>query len=230
MRLRLRPTFAPLLYSCLVSCLVAAAACDSVSGADRVQLDALRGDLEAARGDLKRAEEKLVAATAELTAAREAMESRRPRLGERSLPRSDHETSEAFGEARDALRDKAATAIQCPTNNLCTIGRSFLEEVLTNPAMLSRQARVVPSLRDGVADGMKLYAIRPGSILSLFGFHNGDLLTAINGHPLSDVNAALEMYAKLRDVDELVARITRKGEPMSITIKILRDAPAAPSP
>jgi hypothetical protein len=46
------------------------------------------------------------------------------------------------------------------------------------------QARLVPSFRDGAPVGMKIYAIRPGSLFAALGFRAGDLVTSIDDRPV----------------------------------------------
>ena len=76
------------------------------------------------------------------------------------------------------------------------------------------------SLYDLVADGFKLYAIRPSSVFSRLGLANGDGVRAINGYELTSPDKALEMFTKLRAVAELTLDITRRGQPMMITVTI----------
>ena len=42
------------------------------------------------------------------------------------------------------------------------------------------QARIVPSFKDGVAQGFKLFSIRPDSIYSKIGIQNGDVIKRIS--------------------------------------------------
>ena len=48
---------------------------------------------------------------------------------------------------------------------LLTVSDSFLYLLLRdNPSLFNRQARIMPSVRDGALHGLKFYAIRPGSL------------------------------------------------------------------
>lgn len=95
-----------------------------------------------------------------------------------------------------------------------------LEEWLSDPGALSKAARIVPSQKDGVTQGYKLYGIRRGSIPKALGFKNGDMITGINGHRLTSVDEALEMYTKLRKAKSLQIDIVRKGKRHTLEIDV----------
>lgn len=75
----------------------------------------------------------------------------------------------------------AERAVDCTEEHRCTLDRKYMEEMLANPASVTAQLRIMPSVRDGQVRGLKLYGIRPGSLAKLLGFRNGDLVVSING-------------------------------------------------
>lgn len=116
--------------------------------------------------------------------------------------------------------DGASDAINCPNENLCTVDRAFVDQVVSNPAMLAKQARVVPSQKDGKTQGYKLYGIRRGTLPKLLGLKNGDMITAINGDELTSIDKAMALYTKLRRASRLEVNIVRKGKSMTKEIQI----------
>ncbi len=111
-------------------------------------------------------------------------------------------------------------AVVCAGEGRCTIARGEFERLFTDAGQLVRQARIIPSIKDGRGQGMKLYAIRNTSFPAAIGLKNGDLLTAINGLPVLDVEAALAAYSALRTADALKFSIERKGQPMTMTLTL----------
>ena len=93
------------------------------------------------------------------------------------------------------------------------ISRVWLDSVLADPIPFARSARLVPSLRDGSPNGLKLYAIKPGSLWEVLGFHNGDTLCRINGFEFLSAGKALENYATLREAPYYVVELERGGQP-----------------
>jgi hypothetical protein len=113
-----------------------------------------------------------------------------------------------------------AEAIKCESEHVCTIERGWLEGILANPASLAKQARVMPSVKDGETRGFKFYGIRPGSLPKLLNLKNGDLVTAVNGTELKSMDGAMSLYAKLRSASNLQITIERKGETINKEITI----------
>ncbi len=112
------------------------------------------------------------------------------------------------------------SGIACSDVGHCTIARTELERLIANPASLATQARIMPSIKDGQPRGFKLYGIRPGSLPKLLGMHNGDLITAINGVPMLTLEHAMEVYARFHTARALELSISRKGEPVTLTLTI----------
>lgn len=114
----------------------------------------------------------------------------------------------------------ADEAINCPSEGLCVVERAFVEQLMANPALLAKQARVVPSVKDGETVGFKFYGIRRGSLPRLLGLRNGDLLKQVNGEDLTSMDKAMELYTKLRRASNLSITIERKGKTMNKEIQI----------
>jgi hypothetical protein len=111
-------------------------------------------------------------------------------------------------------------SLYCPDPERCSIPRAVIEALLADPAGATKQARILPSVRDGVTVGLKLYGIRPGSLPRDLGIKNGDLLKTANGLPLSGVEQTMAAYTKLRRSDRIVLEIERKGETLRKEITI----------
>lgn len=113
-----------------------------------------------------------------------------------------------------------AGAPDCTGDGHCTLSRLEFQRLLADPHPLLRPLRVIPSIRDGQPRGLKLFAIRSGSLPRALGFHNGDLLSAVNGHPLPDLEHALAAYSALRDASVLEFAILRDDQPLTLTLTI----------
>jgi general secretion pathway protein C len=113
----------------------------------------------------------------------------------------------------------AEDAIECKKNH-CTVQREFVDELIAKPSLLSKQARIVPAIRDGETQGFKFYGIRRGSLPRLLGLKNGDLLMAVNGTDLDSMDRAMNLYTKLRRANHLSVRIKRKGKVVTKEIQI----------
>ena len=113
-----------------------------------------------------------------------------------------------------------AAKIHKVSENEFEVERSVVDQVLENQAELMKSARIVPEKEGDKVVGIRLFGIRPDSLLGTLGLENGDRLSSINGFEMSDPQKALEAYARLRTADHLTVSVNRRGKPMNIDFKI----------
>jgi len=189
------------------SSLIGGLGCDSGSGAE---LEAARAELSSARAELVRSAEQLEQATAELRAAREALAQASATVAMRALDSG----------AAEGLSDAGHASTRC-VGEVCKVDRAFIRKALENPGEILRQARLIPSVKDGASAGFKLYGIRSRSIPKLAGLKNGDLLIAVNGSSLLTLDEAMAAYTAHKGDDRFVISIVRKGKPISLTVELV---------
>jgi len=97
-------------------------------------------------------------------------------------------------------------------DNRYEIKRSVIESSLSNLNNIATQARIVPSFKNGVSNGFKLFSIQPGSLYSAIGVENGDVIQKINGYEINSPDKALEVYQKLRESRHITLEIERNGQ------------------
>ena len=100
------------------------------------------------------------------------------------------------------------------------IDRGVVDKILENQADLMRQARVVPEQENGKVVGIRLFGVRPDTLLGVLGMENGDRLQTINGFDMASPEKALEAYARLRTADHLTVQVNRRGQNMNIDYNI----------
>jgi general secretion pathway protein C len=113
-----------------------------------------------------------------------------------------------------------ASKIQKVSETEFNVDRSVVDKILENQAELMRSARIVPEQQDGKVVGIRLFGIRPDTLLGTLGFQNGDRLETINGFNMASPEKALEAYARLRTAPNLNVKVNRRGSPMSIDFRI----------
>lgn len=76
---------------------------------------------------------------------------------------------------------------------------------------------------EGTPDGFRLSAIRAGSLPARAGLRNGDVVKAVNGLPLHSLEATLAAWetVKAGNPTELTLTLTRRGDPVELTIPVL---------
>jgi general secretion pathway protein C len=100
------------------------------------------------------------------------------------------------------------------------IDRSAVDKILENQADLMKSARIVPEQKDGKVVGLRLFGVRPETLLGQLGLTNGDRLESINGFDMGSPEKALEAYARLRTAESLTVNVNRRGTPTTIEYKI----------
>lgn len=143
-------------------------------------------------------------------------EVQKPKRGSTAKPKAEQPSTR---RPSSAAIEGAEDAINC-SGDSCTVDRAFVEKLMADPAMLAKQARIVPSKRGGETQGFKFYGIRRGSLPRLLGLKNGDMLTEVNGEALDSVDQAMGLAIKLRQASNLSVSIVRKGQTIRKEITI----------
>lgn len=147
-----------------------------------------------------------------------AERSKRPKPGDRpSRPSLEPRRKSRYElpGARDAIACKGTD---------CTIERRFVDQLLANPAQLTRQGRAIPYDRDGLR-GFRLSRVLRGTIPRLLGLRSGDVVTSINGQPLATLDAAMRLLPRLRHASHLTVEVVRnrrgQRQPLRLEVDIL---------
>ena len=101
------------------------------------------------------------------------------------------------------------------------VSRARLEVILADPGTLTRQARVVPSIKDGVPNGIKVYALRPGSLYQALGIENGDTLHQVNDHAIGASDKHFLVFNELRERDTWTLVLSRRGQERVHTYRMI---------
>lgn len=118
-----------------------------------------------------------------------------------------------FQRAAPASASVSAPAAAAVASNLPTEQAPQLQGVLSH-------VRAVPELRAGRVVGLRLFGIRPGSLLGSLGLRNGDRLESINGFEIATPERALQAYVQLRTASDLHVLLNRVGQPLQLDLHI----------
>ncbi len=103
-----------------------------------------------------------------------------------------------------------------------TIGvdENELNKALDNLPLLLTQARAVPYFKDGKSIGLRMFAIKRGSLYEKIGIKNGDILKSINGNNLGDITQAVKLFEKLKKERKIELELDRNRSPKKIFYEI----------
>lgn len=132
------------------------------------------------------------------------------------------EVLEIEGGARLAARttDDASASIPSPDQTEFDIQESELQSALADLPQLLSQARAVPYYRGGESIGMRLFAIRQGSLYEKLGLRNGDVVLSVNDNSLSDPSQALRIFEELKQERHIIVQVERDGQPKELQYSI----------
>lgn len=119
-----------------------------------------------------------------------------------------------------SLDPAIASKIHKVSDTEYNIDRSVVDQILENQAELMKSARIVPEQKDGKVVGVRMFGIRPDTLLGALGLQNGDRLETLNGFNMASPEKALEAYARLRTASALNVKVNRRGAPVSIDLHI----------
>lgn len=124
------------------------------------------------------------------------------------------------GRGASPVPPEIASKIQKISDTEFSIDRAVVDNILERQTELMKSARIVPEQKDGKVLGIRLFGIRPDTLLGTLGLQNGDRLEAINGFNMGSPEKALEAYARLRTASNLNVKVNRRGAPLSIDYRI----------
>ena len=124
------------------------------------------------------------------------------------------------GPEEESAGPGTADGVKKLADNKYEVKKKFIEDTLSDLNKVATQARIVPSFKNGVANGFKLFSIQPGSLYSAIGVENGDVIQRINGYEMNSPDKALEVYQKLRESQNIKIEIERNGQTVTKDYKV----------
>ena len=107
------------------------------------------------------------------------------------------------------------------SENEFRIPRATLDAQLTNLPEILRQAKALPAMdSSGNIYGFRITAIEPGSVYTELGITNGDVITGVQGNPVTSAQQAMEMYQTLRSSSEIEIQVERDGRRQTLKYNV----------
>ncbi len=127
-----------------------------------------------------------------------------------------------------AMKSRQLASTPAPPPSPQTVPRAEFLATLGTAEALARHAKVMPSIKDGVFRGFKVYGIRPDTPIKRYGFYNGDLVTEIDGKALTaESTLGAEILAAAAD-GEVKLGVVRRLTPMPMVFRLVDAPPPAP--
>jgi len=101
-----------------------------------------------------------------------------------------------------------------------TLSSQDVQPFLNDPNMLLRMAQFKPYSNRGETTGFQISNIRNNSMLQKIGFRNGDVLTRIDGRPITGPSELLQAYSSFSRSSLISMDILRQGDNISLLVEI----------
>jgi general secretion pathway protein C len=112
--------------------------------------------------------------------------------------------------AKKSMREQARRL----SENLTTGRELGANDNMNNPAALYSQARILPKVNSsGRVEGLEISAIQPGSIFEQVGIQDGEVITRIDGVPISDIGKSAQIMSALTDQGEVSVTLESENGP-----------------
>jgi len=128
------------------------------------------------------------------------------------LERNGQKETLVLDDMLTSSRPEAKDGIASLDENEYIVDEAELDKALENLPLLLTQARAVPYFSDGQAVGLRLFAIKSGSLYEKIGLKNGDVLKSVNGNSMADLSQAMQLFEKLKSERSISLTVERNRE------------------
>jgi general secretion pathway protein C len=98
--------------------------------------------------------------------------------------------------------------------------RDEVARTMQNPAQLFQQMRALPHFVNGKTDGFSISNVAPGSVFAQLGLQDGDLLTEINGQPVTNPMQAMGLMQAVHSMPAIDLVVSRNGSPTNLHLDL----------
>ncbi|HEY3859931.1 MAG TPA: type II secretion system protein GspC [Gammaproteobacteria bacterium] len=99
-------------------------------------------------------------------------------------------------------------AMAPPTQNL----GQLRQEIMNNPTRLMQVVRTMPVMDHGKLSGYRIYPAGNPSVFNQLGLKAGDVVTTVNGIPLTDPAQSMRVLSSLKTSDQISVGLIRNGQ------------------
>ena len=100
------------------------------------------------------------------------------------------------------------------------VSRAEVQQTMENPAQFFSQMRALPHFVNGKTDGFSISQVQPGSVFQQIGLQDGDLLTSIQGQPVTNPMQAMGLIQAVKTASAIDLTVNRGGTPTSVHLDL----------
>ena len=100
------------------------------------------------------------------------------------------------------------------------VSRAEVQQTMENPSQFFSQMRAMPHFVNGKTDGFSISQVAPGSVFQQIGLQDGDLLTSIQGQPVTNPMQAMSLLSAVKTASAIDLTLNRNGSPTSVHLDL----------
>ncbi len=147
-----------------------------------------------------------------------AMRRKLQRLSRPGAAGNDDDNSDDNDNSDDSKADKIK--IQKLGPGKYAVSRAEVQQTMENPAEFFSQMRAMPHFVNGKTDGFSISNVAPGSVFEQLGLQDGDLLTSIQGQPVTNPMQAMGLISAVKTASAIDLTVNRGGTPTSVHLDL----------
>jgi type II secretion system protein C len=140
----------------------------------------------------------------------------RPHL--RPDPNADNEDDN--NDSNDNSDDSSKLNIKKLGPGTFEASRAEVAKSMQNPGSLFTQMRAIPHVENGKTDGFAISEVKPGSVFEQIGMQNGDLVTSIDGQPVTNPMQAMSLMGSVQTRPSIDLTVSRGGSPINLHLDL----------
>ncbi|MFI4968150.1 MAG: type II secretion system protein GspC [Gammaproteobacteria bacterium] len=139
------------------------------------------------------------------------------------LPKAD------TGTGMDTSADSQPALQTAPAPLPQNLGQ-LRQEIAQNPQRLMDVVRAMPVQEQGKLTGYRIYPAGNSPVFAQLGLHPGDVVTAVNGIPLTDPAQSMHVLASIKTSEQISITLLRNGQIQNQVLKIPSGQPGDDGP
>jgi type II secretion system protein C len=144
-----------------------------------------------------------------------------PHLGHRPHLRPDPgDSGDDDNDNSDINDDNSRLNIKKLGPGTFEASRADVAKSMANPGTLFTQMRAVPHVENGKTDGFAISEVKPGSVFEQIGMQNGDLVTSIDGQPVTNPLQAMALMSSVQTKPSIDLTVSRGGSPINLHLDL----------
>jgi hypothetical protein len=118
-----------------------------------------------------------------------------------------------------APADPFADKVRKIAENDYEVERQLVRDLVTGTSKPGG-VRPYPVMKGNEVQGIKMLGVRAGSVAAALGLKSNDVIAAIDGEQIKNVQQLLDLYAKLDNISAVELSGTRAGKPLTLTLRL----------